>query len=89
MTRSQRLHWIKNHIDGKCLNLEIFSYQDRIQGKDKIRTYIYDPEKEYIIILEPLKTGNDYYLLTAYYIDEPAGKKQIRSKSKKRLPKVY
>ncbi|MDF2451909.1 MAG: hypothetical protein K0S26_1413 [Bacteroidota bacterium] len=89
MARSQRLHWIKTHIEGTGGKIDVFSYKDRIRGKDIIRTYIHDPSQDYIIILEPLKTGDDYYLLSAYYLNEPGGKDQINTKSKKRLPKIY
>ena len=90
ISRSVRLHWIKYHIDElKKDNVEVFSYEDRINRKDVIRTYIYDIEQEYVIILEPQRSGTDYYLLTAYHLNEPGGKKQIEKKSKKKLDKVY
>ncbi|MDD3480496.1 MAG: hypothetical protein PHI42_08970 [Paludibacteraceae bacterium] len=90
MARSQRLHWIKYHIDeNKNENMDIFSYQDRIKGKDIVRTYIYDRDQQYVIILEPQRSGMDYYLLTAYYLNESYGKKQIENKRKKKLPNVY
>ena len=80
MNRSQRLHWIKYHIEKrKTINIDIFSYEDRIKGRGEvIRTYIYDQDEAYVIILEPQRSKLDYYLLTAYYLDEPGGKKQIR-----------
>lgn len=90
MHRSVRLHWIKYHIDqSKPDNVEVFSFQDRIARKDVIRTYIYDKEQDYVIILEPQRSGTDYYLLTAYYLNEPGGKKQIEKKLKKKLGEVY
>lgn len=90
ISRSVRLHWIKYHIDElKKDNVEVFSYEDRINRKDVIRTYIYDIDQEYVIILEPQRSGTDYYLLTAYHLNEPGGKKQIEKKSKKKLDKVY
>ncbi|RKD12368.1 hypothetical protein BCY91_11995 [Pelobium manganitolerans] len=90
MARSVRLHWIKFHIDeSKKENMEVFSYSDRINRVDVIRTYIYDREQQYVIILEPQRSGTDYYLLTAYHLNEPGGKKQIEKKSEKRLPEVY
>lgn len=89
MARSQRMHWLKYHIDEKKYgNMDIFSYNDRIDGKSVIRTYIYDIEQEYVIILEPQRSGTDYYLLTAYHLNEPGGKNQIENKRKKRLPTV-
>ncbi|MGE0091583.1 MAG: hypothetical protein AB7S40_03380 [Bacteroidales bacterium] len=90
MARSVRLHWIKHHINElKKDNVEVFSYEDRIDRKDVIRTYIYDIDQEYVIILEPQRSGTDYYLLTAYHLNEPGGKKQIEKKRKKKLDEVY
>ena len=90
MARSVRLHWIKHHINElKKGNVEVFSYEDRIDRKDVIRTYIYDIDQEYVIILEPQRSGTDYYLLTAYHLNEPGGKKQIEKKRKKKLDEVY
>lgn len=90
MARSVRLHWIRHHIDElKKDNVEVFSYEDRIDRKDVIRTYIYDIDQKYVIILEPQRSGTDYYLLTAYHLNEPGGKKQIEKKRKKKLDEVY
>lgn len=90
MARSQRLHWVKYHInESKKNRVDIFSYEDRVNGKDVIRTYIYDNEEEYVIILEPQRSKLDYYLLTAYYLNEPGGKKQIIKKKKRKLAEVY
>lgn len=90
MARSVRLHWIKHHIDElKKDNVEVFSYNDRIERKDVIRTYIYDIDQQYVIILEPQRSGTDYYLLTAYHLNEPGGKKQIEKKMKRKLNEVY
>lgn len=90
MARSERLHWIKYHIEElKKNNIDVFSYEDRVDGKDVIRTYIYDTEQDYVIILEPQRSGLDYYLLTAYYLNEPGGKNQIVKKRKKKLDEVH
>ena len=89
--RSKRLHWIWHHIQEKELdNLDIFSYEDRVNGKTVIRTYIYDFIEKYIIILEPQRSKLDYYLLTAYYLsDKLGGVKQIENKRKRKLDEVY
>lgn len=40
--RSERLHWIKHHIDERSPNLiEVFTLTERRDGKDATRTYIY------------------------------------------------
>src|ERR1700756_91002 len=84
--RSQRLHWIKYHIEEKKTdNIEVFSCVDVTESSGEvIRTYIYDKDKEYIIILEPYRKPGDYYLITAYYLNKKQGKKQIASKMKKK-----
>ena len=89
MHRSQRLHWIKHHINNSS-SINIFNHTDRIRGKDAIRTYLFDEEQKYIIILEPRTEGIDlYYLITAYYLDQKYGEDQIKKKMKNKLPNIY
>ena len=76
--RSVRLHWLRFHIEEqKADNMLVFS----VDEPDGIRTYIYDNAEEYVIVLEPLRKKNEYYLLTAYYIE---GKDKAREKMKKK-----
>ncbi len=91
LERSQRLHWVKYLLEGeKMNNVEVFSYMDRTKKRgDVIRTYIYDKDEEYVIILEPQRSGKDYYLLTAYYLNEKRGRKQIKQKMKRKLPDIH
>jgi hypothetical protein len=90
MARSIRLHWVKVHTEENTKeDVEVFSYDDRINGKDVIRTYIYNKTQEYVVILEPQRSQTDYYLLTAYLLNEPGGKKQIEKKLKKKLDELY
>lgn len=89
--RSKRLHWIWHHMREKSKDkIEVFSYKDRVNGKDRIRTYIYDFIEHYVIILEPQRSQTDYYLLTAYYLTkERGGIKQMDKKRKNKLDQVY
>lgn len=89
--RSRRLHWVLHHILEKSPeNIDVFSFEDRVRGKNVIRTYIYDFIEQYIVVLEPQRSALDYYLLTAYYLTkELGGIKQIENKRKKKLPEVY
>lgn len=90
MERSRRLHWLKHHIDEKSPeHIDIFSYSDRIRGREVIRTYIYDRVNRYVIVLEPQRSGLDYYLLTAYFLNKKYGKKQIEKKRKNCLSELY
>ncbi len=63
--RSRKLHWVKFHIDeGKKEEMLHFSVKD----PEGIRTYIYDKPEKYVVILEPLRKVDGYYLLTAYHL---------------------
>lgn len=87
--RSERLHWIWHLIQEKE-NIKIFSYKDRIRGKNKIRTYLFDEKENYVIVLEPFRKTSDYYLLTAYYLEKKyGGHKTIKKKYENRLDKVH
>lgn len=82
--RSVRLHWVKHHIEElKQGGVLIFSSQDT----DGVRTYIFDEEENYVIVLLPYRSGQEYFLLTAYYLDGRNPKK-IANKYKRRLPDI-
>jgi hypothetical protein len=92
MDRSQRLHWVRHHLEErKKENIEVFSVEERDQKKRKdiIRTYIYDIEQKYMIVLDPQRTQKDYYLVTAYYLNKDYGEKKIKKLMKKRLPELH
>lgn len=87
MERSQRLHWVRFHLDQKKKdNMLLFS----VQEQEGIRTYYYDKDEDYVIVLEPLRNKQSYYLLTAYHISgKDAKRKKMDRKYKRRLPEVY
>ncbi len=87
--RSERLHWIKHHIEEKSPScIRVFTCEERTnQGKNATKTYIYDSEQKYVIILEHQRKGG-YYLLTAYYLSEEYGRKQIEKKLKQSLKRT-
>ena len=90
INRSIRLHWVRYHIEeSKQENIAIFSYLDRINGTNVIRTYIYDKDQRYVVILEPQKSQLDYYLITAYHLDKDFGFKQIEKKLKNKLEELH
>ena len=77
-TRSLRIHWIKYHIrENKKDNMLVFS----VAEPNGTRTYIYDKDEYYVIVLEPMRKNNEYYLLTAYYLE---GKDKARDKIMKK-----
>jgi len=88
MARAARLHWIRHHIEErKKNNMCVFSVNEPYG----IRTYIYDTDENYVIVLEPMRDlkKNEYALLTAYYEegkDKQRGK--IMKKYKRRLSDV-
>lgn len=88
MSRSQRLHWIRFHIEQKKKEDMLIFSVDEPQG---IRTYIYDIVEKYVIVLEPGRKYDSYYLLTAYHLEGKDEKRnKILSKYRKhRLPVVY
>lgn len=89
--RAQRLHWVKFHLElKKKTNVEVFSTKERDtrKRKDVFRTYIYDTEQEYIVVLEPQNSGLDYYLLSAYHLNESWAPKNMRKKMKQKLPTI-
>jgi len=52
-----------------------------------IRTYIYDKAEKYVVILEPYRNKDEYYLLTAYHLTGRNNKK-IENKYKRKLNDV-
>lgn len=85
--RSQRIHWIKFHVGEHLKNvISVFSTEERVNGKNAFRTYIYDHKQRYVIVMEPQRSGKDYYLLSAYYLNRSYGEKMLQKKIKNKLP---
>ena len=86
MARSIRLHWLKYHIDeNKKNNMFVFS----VAEPAGLRTYIYDKDEFYVIVLEPMRKKNEYYLLTAYYLEgRDKARDKMMKKYRKSLPDV-
>ena len=89
--RSERLHWIRTHIDKNVhdSDIEVFSTieRDRANRVDVMRTYIYNKTRKYVIVLHPQFRNDNYayYLLTAYYLNKVYGEKEMQKKMKKRM----
>jgi hypothetical protein len=86
LARSVRLHWIKHHVEErKKDNMLIFS----VKEPSGTRTYIYDIEEKYVIVLEPMRKKNEYYLLSAYYVEgKDAARNKMMKKYNRRLPNM-
>lgn len=83
--RSRRIHWIRHHIEErKKNNMLVFSCKD----PNGIRTYIFDKDENYVIILEPFRNKNEYYLITAYYL-RGRNPDKIEKKFKRKLDELY
>lgn len=69
---------MKFHLEErKKDNISVFTVEEP-EGK---RTYIWDKDEDYIIVLEPLRNKDEYYLLTAYHME---GKDKARNKMTKK-----
>lgn len=84
--RSQRLHWVKYHIsETKKDNMLVYS----VKEPDGNRTYIYDKDEKYVIVFEPLRNRDEYYLLSAYYVrGKDAKRNKFEKKYKRRLAEL-
>ena len=89
--RSKRLHWILPHIKESIKDeVRVFSSNNRIGGKDVIRTYIHNVTEKYVIILEPQRSGLDYYFITAFYLEKKfGGLNMIKNKYRTKFNEVY
>lgn len=90
--RSERLHWLRTHVDNKVTDsqIHVFSCIERDFNKhvDVSRTYIYNMTQKYVIVLEPYRNNTSYYLLTAYYLNKSYGEKQIQKKMKSKIKDI-
>jgi hypothetical protein len=84
--RSKRLHWVKYHIDQKKQNnVLLFS----VKEPEGLRTYLYDEDENYVIVLEPRVNANVYFLLSAHYIEgKDAQRNKIKKKYNRKLKEV-
>ena len=77
--RAIRIHWIKHHLTN-IVNLNKLIVFKII---DENRVYILDKTEKYVIILEPLRQQESYYLLSAYRL-LPSNYQKIMKKFEKR-----
>lgn len=81
-----RLYWVRNHLDvRKKENMLHFT----VKEPEGFRTYIYDRDEEYVVVLEPLRNGISYYLLSAHKLEgKDAQRNKIERKYKRRWPET-
>lgn len=84
--RSVRLHWVKFHIEEQKKDEMLYF---SVQEPEGFRTYIYDKTEKYVIVLEPLRNGKEYYLLSAYYLTgKDAQRDKMIKKYKRKLNEI-
>lgn len=84
--RSLRLHWVKYHIEEQKKD-EMLHFS--VKEPEGFRTYIYDKDEKYVIVLEPLRNKNEYYLLSAYHLTgKDAHRDKMLKKYKRRLDEL-
>lgn len=85
-SRSVRLHWLRFHLEEKkSTNMFVFS----VEEPNGIRTYIWDKDEDYVIVLEPLRNKDEYYLLTAFHMEgKDKARNKMTKKWKRRLPEL-
>ncbi|MEH6304687.1 hypothetical protein RYH73_03470 [Olivibacter sp. CPCC 100613] len=89
--RSERLHWVKFHLENSHLEeIQVFSTEERDEKKRRNvnRTYLYNKTEKYVVVLEPQRSGLDYYLLSAYYLNKEYSIKQMNKKIKRKLSQI-
>lgn len=77
--RAIRIHWIKHHF----LNCTALNHIISFIVEDEKRVYLLDKTQKYVIILEPLRQIDAYYLLSAYKL-LPSNYQKIMKKLEKR-----
>ena len=84
--RSCRLHWVKHHIEERISHkILVFS----VHEPEGYRTYIYDNDEKYVVVLEPLRNSTEYYLITAFHVrGKDAQRDKMMKKYKRRLKEI-
>lgn len=77
--RAVRIHWIKHHFEKHNQFESIITFYI----KDENRAYILDKNESYVIVLEPLRISDSYYLLSAYKL-LPSNYQKIMKKYERR-----
>lgn len=88
--RSRRLHWINHNVHETIPeNLDIFTVVewDPKKHQDVKHTYIIDKVGKHVIVFDR-RGQKHFYLLTAYYMDDPYAEKKFKKLKKKKLQEV-
>ncbi len=88
--RARRIHWINHNVHETIPeNLDIFTViqWDAKKHQDVKHTYIIDTKGKHVIVFDR-RGQKDFYLLTAFYMDDPYAEKKFKKLKKKRLKDV-
>jgi hypothetical protein len=77
--RAIRIHWIRHHLEKHVSFANVLTFK----VEDEKRVYLLDKTERYVIVLEPLRNEEAYYLLSAYKL-LPANYKKVMKKYEKR-----
>ncbi len=80
--RAIRIHWIRHLFR----NYQGLNHILTFQVTDEKRVYLLDRNERYVIILEPLRNGNAYYLLSAYRLLDSNFRKIMKKYQKRGVP---
>lgn len=78
--RSVRIHWIRHHLVNNVNNTVYFTVTD------ENRVYILDKTERYVVVLDPSRVANAYYLLTAYKLGDSNYKKIMKKLERRGQP---
>ena len=83
--RAERLPWCRPVIE--CSDKPEIKIWNNREGSNKIRTYVWLENFDYVVILEKhnRKFGLIMFLITAYHLDGESSRRKMRKKYEKRL----
>ncbi|PPL04267.1 hypothetical protein [Parapedobacter indicus] len=63
--RSIRIHWVKHHLEERKQDvIRVFTVLN------ENRVYVLDVTERYVVVLEPLRKLQAFFLLTAYHLED-------------------
>lgn len=80
--RAIRIHWIKHHLQNHSSLNHVIAFQI----PEEKRVYLLDKTEKYVIVLEPLRNIDAYYLLTAYKLLSSNFSKIMKKYEKRSIP---
>lgn len=83
--RAERLPWCAPIIDFS--NDSVLKVWDYLESNNRVRTYIWLVDGDYVVILEKKKkrVGLIAFLVTAFHVDGPSSKRNLKRKFEKKV----